>query len=89
MGLLVNGRFMEMNKNWLKAGQRNGKTSNQILINVNGGKAGSIGESHWPDYVQVKLYDKSDSRFLRVTMSPEEASNLISMLSKALKRVEE
>lgn len=71
--------------NWLKSG-RQSKKEEEVIINVNCNLAGSLGESKWDDYVHVKFYSKKKERFVRWTMTKEEAIYFNEKLTKGLEK---
>lgn len=80
---------MEINKNWVKSGRTSKKDATNIVVNVYAHAAGQLGEASWDDYLQLKIYDKEDSRFLRLTMTPSEAEELVNKLQLGLNKIQE
>jgi hypothetical protein len=71
--------------NWLKAG-RQSKKEEDVIVNVHCNQAGSLGDSKWDDYVQVKFYSKEKEAFVRWTMTKEEAIYFNEKLTDGLKK---
>lgn len=71
--------------NWLKSGRQSRKEE-KVIVNVHCNPAGSLGESKWDDYVQVKFYSKEKEAFIRWTMTKEEAIYFNEKLTDGLKK---
>ena len=71
--------------NWLKAGKQS-KKEEKVIVNVHCNPAGSLGNSKWDDYVQVKFYSKEKEAFVRWTMTKEEAIYFNEKLTDGLKK---